>query len=55
MEGDLKMDEKLQELLGQEEVQKLINDKAAELSAEHVKKAQTSQTFIERKIKGQFI
>lgn len=35
------MDEKLQELLGQEEVQKIINDKAAELSAEHVKKAQT--------------
>ncbi len=35
------MDEKLQELLKQEEVQKLINDKANELSAEQVKKAQT--------------
>lgn len=35
------MDDKLQELLGQEEVQKLINDKATELSAEHIKKAQT--------------
>lgn len=35
------MDEKLQELLGSEEVQQIINDKANELSAEQIKKAQT--------------